>query len=289
MLLGRVLAFESPRHDGTGGKQSLNTTVITGRSVAKDPQSLIVLYRSHLGGFGNLLESILAHRSSAARDLIVQADLSATNLVRDPDLLRRFDWKLIGCSAHARRPFALYEHEDPVYCSFMLHLFTGLAMHEQLLDEYGRNRENVLAVRQADSRRLWEDIKMLATKMQAKWSKSTKLGAAARYILKHYDKLTAYLDDPRLQPTNNLQERMLRTEKLIEQSSMFRLSLEGRFVLDIIRTILQTAVAARAPVHEYLVEVLRSDADEIAKHPERFTPYAWAARRQAEQPSQQQS
>jgi hypothetical protein len=172
-----------------------------------------------------------------------------------------------------------------VYCPSMLHLFTGLAMHEQLLDEHGRNRDNVLAVRQADSRRLWGDIKEVAATMTAKWSKDTKLGAGARYILKHYDKLIAYLDDPRLQPTNNLQERMLRTEKLIESSSMFRLSLEGRFVLDIIRTILQTAVAARVPVHDYLIDVLRADADEIEKHPERFTPYAWGARRQIEQQS----
>ena len=70
---------------------------------------------------------------------------------------------------------------------------------------------------------------------------------------------------------------MLRTEKLIEGSSMFRKSLEGRFVLDVVRTILQTAVAARAPAHEYLVSVLRTSEDEIAKHPERFTPRAWAA------------
>ena len=282
MLIGRRLEFESPRQDGTGGKQSLNTTVLTGRSVADDPRSLIVCYRSHLGGFGNLLESILRRRSPAAREVIVQGDLSTTNLIKDPELLQRFDLKLIGCSAHARRPFALYEQEDQVYCPFMLHLFTGLAMHEQLLDEYGRNRKNVLAVRQADSRRLWVDIKELATKMAVKWSKGTKLGTGARYILKHYDQLTAYLDDPRLQPTNNLQERMLRTEKLIESSSMFRLSLEGRFVLDVIRTILQTAVAARVPAHDYLVDVLRADADEIEQHPERFTPYAWSARQQTE-------
>jgi hypothetical protein len=105
MLIGRVLAFESPRQDGTGAKQSLNTTVITGRSVAEDPRSLIVFYRSHLGSFGNLLESILVQRSPAAREVIVQADLSSTNLVRDPQLLQRFDFKLIGCSApEFRRP-----------------------------------------------------------------------------------------------------------------------------------------------------------------------------------------
>jgi hypothetical protein len=75
---------------------------------------------------------------------------------------------------------------------------------------------------------------------------------------------------------------MLRTEKLIENSSMFRRSLEGRFVLDIIRTVLQTAVAGGVPVHEYLMSVLRADPDEVTNHPERFTPLAWAERRASE-------
>jgi hypothetical protein len=281
MLVGRHLDFESLRRDGKGAKQSINTTVVTGRSVAKDPRSLIVFYRSHLGGHGDLLESILRNRKRSAKDLIVQGDLSPTNLIKDPDLLSRFNFRFIGCSAHARRPFALYENEDPMYCSFMLHLFAGLSMHEERLDAHGRNRLNVLAVRQHESRRLWEQILEIATKLESRWSKESKLGAGARYIIKHYDQLTAYLDDPRLQPTNNMQERMLRTEKLIENSSMFRRSLEGRFVLDIVRTILQTAVAARVPVHEYLVSVLREDPKEIAEHPERFTPYAWAARQTA--------
>lgn len=282
MLIGSHYDFESPRQDGKGAKQSMNTTVVTGRSVAKDPQSLIVFYRSHLGGFGNLLEPILHNRKPSAKEVVVQADLNPTNLIRDSKLLSRFIFRFIGCSAHARRPFALYEQDDPMYCAHILHLFTGLAMHEERLDAHGRNRHNVLAVRQHDSRRLWEQIREIATELKSRWSKQSKLGAGARYIINHYDKLTAYLDDPRLEPTNNLQERMLRTEKLIENASMFRRSLEGRFVLDIIRTVLQTAVAAGVPVNEYLVSVLRANPDEIAKHPERFTPYAWAARQTAE-------
>ena len=282
VLIGRHHDFESPRQDGKGSKQSMNTTVVTGRSDAKDPRSLIVFYRSHLGGLGNLLESILRNRKPSAKDLIVQADLSTTNLIKDPDLLSRFNFTFIGCSAHARRPFALYENDDPMYCAHLLHLFTGLAIHEDCLDDFGRNRHNVLAVRQHESRQLWEQIREIATTLESRWSKQSKLGAGARYVINHYDKLTAYLDDPRLQPTNNLQERMLRTEKLIENSSMFRRSLEGRFVLDIIRTVMQTAVAAGVPVNEYLVSVLRTDPDEIAKHPERFTPYAWASRQTAE-------
>jgi hypothetical protein len=85
MLIGRHFDFESPRQDGQGGKRSINTTVLTGRSMAKDPSSLIIFYRSHLGGCGNLLESILQNRKPSAGDVILQADLSTTNLIRDPE------------------------------------------------------------------------------------------------------------------------------------------------------------------------------------------------------------
>jgi len=100
-------------------------------------------------------------------------------------------------------------------------------MHEERLDVHGRNRHNVLAVRQGDSRELWEQIREIAQKLEKRWSKATKLGTAARYILNHFDKLTAYLDDPRLEPTNNMRERMLRTEKLIENSLQRSLKLIG--------------------------------------------------------------
>jgi hypothetical protein len=277
VLIGRRLVFESPRRNGDGAKESMHTTVISGRTSADDPRSLTVFYRSHLGGCGDLLESILENRDPSLRKVVLQGDLSSTNLITSPELLARFDVKLVGCSAHARRPFALYEHEDPVRCGYMLTLFQGLAIDEQRLDVHGRNRENVLAVRSNESRQTWNDILKLAKKIADVWSKATKLGTAARYIIKHFEALTAYLDDPRLEATNNLRERMLRMEKLIEGSSMFRRSLEGRFVLDVVRSVLQTAVAAGVPVHEYLVSVLRTSNDELAKHPDRFTPRAWAA------------
>lgn len=274
MLIGSMLAFESPLRSGDGPKTSLNTTVVSGRVDRDDPRSLIVLYRSHLGSHGNLLESLLEFRNSKARNLVVQGDLSRTNLVSSAELHKRFTIKTMGCSAHARRPFALHEHEDPDACAFMLHLFLGLAIHEQRLDVHGRNRENVLAVRGNDSREVWEQILELAKDMEQKWPPATNLGTGARYIIKHFDKLTAYLSDPHLEPTNNLRERMLRMEKLLESSSMFRQTLEGRFALDVVRTILQTAVAAGVPVFEYLLDVLRAPRDEVAENPERFTPHA---------------
>jgi len=278
LLIGRELDFESPRRDGKGAKRSLNTTVVTGRSVADDPDSTIVFYRSHLGSLGNLLEMLLRRRNAGARRLVVQSDLSTTNLVSDPELNKRFDIEMCGCAYHARRPFALYEDQDPAHAEYMLHLFSGLALHERLLDECGRNRDNVLAVRGTDSRALWKDILELAKRMAQRWSKATPLGNAVQYIITHFKKLTAYLENPQIEMSNNLRERLLRTEKLIEKSSMFRRTIEGRAVLDILRTVLQTAVAAGVPAQEYLVDVMRADPEEVAAHPELYTPRGWRAR-----------
>jgi hypothetical protein len=70
---------------------------------------------------------------------------------------------------------------------------------------------------------------------------------------------------------------MLRLEKLIEASSLFRTSLDGRFALDIMRFVLQTAVAARAPLQEYILNELRAPPAIVAAAPGLFTPREWAA------------
>jgi hypothetical protein len=271
------LGFEFERRCGDGTKKALHTTTLSGRSEGDDPRSLIVLYRSHLGGFGNLLEMLLRKRSPKHKALTIQSDLATVNLVADEELRQRFAIRYAGCASHARRPFALYEDEDPDYCAAMLHMFKGLFIDEHGLNLFGRNEQNVRAVRGVDSRAHWKEIKELAEDMATHWSRETKLGEGARYIIRNFDKLTAYLDDPRLELTNNHSERMLRLEKLIEASSLFRTSLEGRFALDIMRTVLQTAVAARAPLQEYVLSVLRASPADVAADPGLFTPREWVA------------
>ena len=276
-MLAAELGFEFERRTGDGTKKALHTTTLSGRSEGDDPRSLIVLYRSHLGGFGNLLEMLLRKRSPKHKALTIQSDLATVNLVADEELRQRFAIRYAGCASHARRPFALYEDEDPDYCAAMLHMFKGLFIDEHGLNLFGRNEQNVRAVRGVDSRAHWKEIKELAEDMATHWSRETKLGEGARYIIRNFDKLTAYLDDPRLELTNNHSERMLRLEKLIEASSLFRTSLEGRFALDIMRTVLQTAVAARAPLQEYVLSVLRASPADVAADPGLFTPREWVA------------
>ena len=275
VLTARQLGFESDRKDGDGQKTALQTTVISGRGDANDPRSMIIVYRSHIGGFGNLLSICLAARQSNLVDLTVQSDLATVNLV-SAEQKERFAIEMVGCTSHARRPFAIYENDDPESCSHMLHLFKGLYIYEKGLDLHGRNDANVRAVRGVDSRLMWEDIKELAMEMAERWSNATKLGGAARYIVRHYPKLTAYLENPIISISNDFSERMLRMENLIEANALFRNSLEGRFALDINRSMLQTAIAARAPLQDYITHVLRASPEEVKENPAAFTAQAYA-------------
>lgn len=276
--LGRQLCFVSSLRAGEGVKTTLHTTVVSGRAAPLDPDSTIVFYRSHFGGFGNLLEELLRLRPEAETKLFVQTDLSRVNVIADEELQRKFDVTYAGCTSHARRPFALHEDDDPDNCAYMLHMFKGIFIQEQGLDLYGRNEINVKAVRGQDSREHWETILDIAKTMAERWPPKSELGIASAYIIRYFDKLTVYLSHPRLNPSNDFSERMLRMEKMIEASALFRNSLEGRFALDIMRTMIQTAIAARVEVKSYLEFVMKADPADVEENPSAYTPRAFSAK-----------
>ena len=170
------------------------------------------------------------------------------------------------------------------FCSLRLafdrHRLTNGARRIDFCIFNGRNETNIRAVRDIDSRDTWEDIKNVARIITLKWSKSTKLGAAAHYILRHYEKLTAYLNNPVISISNDFSERMLRMEKLIQANALFRNSIEGRFALDINRSSLQTAIAAQVPLQEYVNYVLRASPADVAANPAAYTALAYSRNNQ---------
>jgi hypothetical protein len=277
VIAASAFGFEFARKDGSGSKEGFNTTVLSGRTDIHDPKSTIVFYRSHLGGLGNLLDVILAHRRAELKDLVVQCDLSTVNLISDAELKKRLNVTIAGCAAHARRPFVHHEtHETTGAVPALLHSFLGVFMYEKSIEEAGRNTENTLAIREIEVQECWTSIKEICEILAQRWSTKTPLGVASRYVLRHYDKLTYYLKDARVGPSNNFSERMLRPEKLIENSALFRQTLDGRCALDIMRTILQTAVAAKVDLHAYLLWVMQMPAESVIADPDAFTPLAYA-------------
>ena len=221
---------------------------------------------------GKALNSVLTLRNSENRKIVIQSDLSRVNLVSDPEVLKKVDVEYAGCTSHARRDFKRYEHEDPDLCERIVNLFDMLFYFEKSLELYNRNQQSVEAVRSHDSKETWEEILEVAGIIASKWSRETKLGEAARYVLKNYNRLIYYIKDPRVDVSNNFSERMLRMENIIESQAFFRSTIEGRVALDIIRTIMQTAIVADVAPYEYLMHVLKSPPDDVAENSQRYTP-----------------
>jgi len=157
-----------------------------------------------------------------------------------------------------------------------LHHFKGIAIFEDSLDIAGRNAENSRAVRQIDEKGAWDGILNGAELLAKRWARDTPLGDGARYVMRHFERLTYYLSDHRLEPSNNFSERMLRLERLIESAALFRQTLDGRFALDIMRTILQTAIACGVDLEAYLTWVMRMPDGVVSAAPQEFTPHAYA-------------
>ena len=285
-----MLGFTAERADGKGDKKGLNVSLLIGRTVKNDPLSTIRFFRTHLGSVGNLLSKALESRRAKSGPLLFQGDLSSTNLP-EASLRERFPVTVAGCGAHARRPFWRYRNDDENLCYWMLKAFWTLSYLEKLINSKGRTEATVLRYRQRYAKKVWEIIRrrcIAATTGQSPgqwtyrkgtqarmWPPETELYKAARYIIKHFNELTLYCDNPRLEYTNNGVERALRIEKCMLSSSKFRKTRGGRAALDILRTINATCTAANVEIADYLRFVCKNQS-QIQAHPERYTPYAFA-------------
>ncbi len=276
-IFGRVFA----RKKGKGKKRSYNVSAVIGKTESSDPRSYIFFFRSHLGSLGDLLTKMLETRSPKKKKLTLVTDLATTNLV-SAELYKTFEITHGGCAAHARRPFFRLKEKDQRLCYWMLSAFLVLEQIEDRIDELGRTKARIERYRQRYSSKVWVAIRkrcesvMRGEKIYGDyWPKTSELYIACRYIVKHFEILTAYLDDPRLPSTNNLSERVLRWDKIMEDASKFRMTEAGRLHVDILRTIVHTCSAAGIDLKDYLLFVFKNRAA-IEADPSQFTPYAYA-------------
>ena len=258
-------------------KIQLHTSLLSAEIEIGNPKSRVVLYRSHLGSVGNLLSRLLLSRKRKKEDsLVFVGDLSPSNHVTDRGVLRRVKVQYAGCASHARRPFKRHLNADPVICIDGLDFFRGLFHVEELLAD--RREHHKDEVRRETSMSFWNDLKELSEETLTKWSPSTALGEAANYILGNFEALTLYCRDTRLPVSNDLSERLLRYEKLMDRSSFGRETVEGRARYDIIRSFWQSCVAAGVDPTYALLDVLLTDPSKVAASPDQYTPQSIAKR-----------
>ena len=285
--LGRSFPY---KNDPKKPKDGVFVSHVHGRTVQDDPDTTIYIYRTHYGHYGNLLSRMLALRPAYAPKVLIQGDLSSSNFP-DPLLLIRWVTRFVGCGAHARRPFKRHHDDDPELTDRMLELFALLSAAEKRIFAVDRPPDKVVELRQKIEKPVWDEIIGLAKSvieaekrksaqncLHRLWPKKSPLYKGCSYIARHVPELTAYLYDARLDFTNNRAERLLRAEKILLVSSKFRKSEVGRVSLDILRSLIMTARAARISPKAYLSWALAHPDENIEKNPQDYTPLAYRER-----------
>ena len=240
----------------------------------------VVFHRSHHGSAGNLLSSLLETYGEyrEQKSLFILGDLSAGNKVKVQGKLNS-TIQYAGCTAHARRaPFKHRNDHDELYG--FLRCFKIMAFAEnQIKKHIGQNNydEKALYYRAKYSQKAWEILLNRAKTAMANEPQSSNLYKSAKYIVNGYDKLTLYLKHPSMPADNNLVERLLRDEKLIQNNSKFRVSYEGRTALDIIRTVYVTAKENNVDFRKYAIALLRN-REAAKKDPAAWLPWEWQNR-----------
>lgn len=278
-IFGRLF----PKKIGDGHKRGLNVSVVIGKTDDKNPKSYVYFFRTHLGSLGDLLSKMFEKRDRGKKDFTLVSDLSTTNRLA-PEFYKNFNITHAGCASHARRPIFRYKDYDEILCYWMLSAFLVLENIEDRIDEVGRLPDTILKYREKFSKKVWEAILRrakavvegdTATYNNNYWPKSSELYLACNYVVTHYEELTRYISDCRLPSNNNLCERVLRWDKIMLDSSKFRVTEKGRLNIDILRTIAHSCSAAEVELKDYLYFVFKNRND-LKDHPEKYTPYAFA-------------
>ena len=110
-------------------------------------------------------------------------------------------------------------------------------------------------------------------------STKSELAGAIRYALKHWQQLTRYRDDGRLEIDNNAAERAIRPLALGRKNYLFAGSDDGGRRAAALYTLIETAKLNDVDPEAWLRDVLARLATHPAKRIDQLMPWAWADHR----------
>lgn len=189
------------------------------------------------------------------------------------------------CVAHARRKF--YElhkaHASPVAAEALRRIAEVYQVEEMVR---GRPADQRLAARQTKTKPILEDMKAWLTARLAEVSGKSALAAAIRYTLSHWEGLTVFLGDGRVEVDSNTVERTIRSVGLTRKNALFAGSDGGAEHWAIFASLINSAKLGDIDPQTYLTDVLervvsgRTKVDKLHE----LLPWAWKAARENNQP-----
>ena len=161
----------------------------------------------------------------------------------------------VGCWFHARRKlFAL--HDTDCRVAYPLRLIARLYRFEHLADARGLEEEDRSRLRQKRSLPVLDKLKSWLAAMHASEPPGSALAKAITYQINHWEALTRFVNDGRLDLDNNVCERQFRDIALGRKNYLFAGSHQAAARAAVLYSLTRTCDQHQVPIAPYLTDVL---------------------------------
>ncbi len=215
---------------------------------SNDPPGVVYCYapgrgsehvKNHLAGFAGILQ---VDGYAAYKELAKTRDQSAPIA-------------LAFCWAHCRRRFYdIAQGGNAPLCEDALRQIAALYTIEEQVR--GQSAEVRHRVRQAQSRPRVETLKAFFDENLKRVSGKSKMAEALRYAISHWQGLTLFLDDGRIEIDSNTVERAIRPVALNRKNALFAGHDRGAVHWGIVASLIETAKLNAVDPQFYLASVL---------------------------------
>ena len=188
----------------------------------------------------------------------------------------------VGCWAHARRKLFALKDSDP-RVAYGLDLIGKFYRVEKDADVRNLSHEQRRELRQQRSRPILDRLKSWLVRQTAKEPPASLFYKACAYSLNHWEALTRFVEDGRLELDNNDCERQIRSLAIGRKNYLFAGSDAGAERAAIHYSILRTCALHGVDGHAYLIDALgKLAAGWPYSRLDELLPGNWEATRQKE-------
>jgi transposase len=230
----------------------------------------IALYFTGWKHAGENLADVLKQRESDAESPIQMCDA----LSRNTPKLSGVQILLAYCLSHGRRQFTDIAPNFPEECRYVLEALGEVYYNDALSRERKLFPEERLLFHQERSGPVMKRLKEWLTAQLAehRTEPNSGLGKAISYLLRHWTKLTLFLQQQGAPLDNNVVERALKKAILHRKNALFYKTMNGARVGDLFMSLIHTCELNKVNPFDFLTELLRHPA-EIIVRPGEWMPW----------------
>jgi transposase len=182
----------------------------------------------------------------------------------------------VACWAHARRKiYDVHVETKSPAAAQALEMIARLFAIEA--DIKGKPPTERVAARRAKATPILAELRAFLDETMAKISGKSGLAGALRYAVSRWTALARYIDDGRLEMSNNAAERAIRPLALGRKNYLFAGSDEGGRRAAILYTLIETARLNDVDPEAWLADVIGRIADHPINRVDDLVPWKWTA------------